>query len=362
MAPCDNQGQTGIGPGSPSPRGFTLVEVLVVVTIIVILIGILLPALSASRASTRKAATTSLMSGVSAAIQQFRVERDRQPGYFTQQQMGQQANETVGLTQMENAILELAGGTLAEFPSGNRDNLIVITLTSQPGDSVIVDLTKIGASDGPGYLSLGADVLRAVEGQYHGAAGGGDQGTGGNQAPNIARMPDIVDPFNMPLMLWTKNTLAGSNPDFARMNADGGRALFYWSSNAGYLRAIQLGRDKRDQAHFSVLGRRPAGGFNPGYPQASNTDIVSSMQALLGHPDLPKPTNSGSADDPDLEPSAPLADAVLHSAGVDGYFLGNDARRLRNQALLRANYQRNGSVPARSKPIDRFDDITVPAG
>lgn len=362
MAPRIDQARTGIGPGSPRDRGFTLVEVLVVVTIIVILIGILLPALSASRASTRKAAATSLMSGVSASIQQFRVERDRQPGYFTQQQMGKQANETSGLTQMENAILELAGGTLTELPSGNRDNVIVISITNQPGDSVIVDLTKVGASDGPGYLSLGADVLRAVDGQYHGAAGGGNQGTGADTPPSIARMPDIVDQFNMPLMLWTKNTLAGSNPDFSRMNADDGRALFYWATNAGYLRAVQLGRDKRDQAHFSVLGRRPAGGFNPGYPQSSNADIIRSMQALLGHPDLPRSAPSGNDDGQNIEPSAPLADAVLHSAGVDGYFLGNDARRLRNQALLRANYQRTGNVPARSKPIDRFDDIIVPAG
>jgi len=351
--------RTNAGPArSARAVGFTLVEVLVVVAIVLILISILVPTLTGTRTAARSASTRSIMTDIGTAVQLFKAEKDRQPGPYTPDQMGHPDNLTRGVTQMENAIVELMGGRVATGTPDPDGVLIKLTVIgNDPTQVVMVNPNLIGAPDGPGYLSIGRNILSAVQGQYH----------GGNPQGRVDQMPDVLDPFGSPIVLWTKNMVAGRNAEFAMIQAPTNRALsirrgwYYWAGNAGYMRSNSLGVNRVNQSRLSVLGRPVDDGLNLGYAQPSDSDIQTSMAALLGHPNF---SRARAGDDLGglLEPTAPLSDVVLQSAGPDGVYLGNDAQRLRERAHLRAVYQREGQIPERSLPIDRFDDLIVPAG
>ncbi len=354
---AERRSETGLASGVRA-IGFTLVEVLIVVTIIVILISILVPTLSGTRTAARSASTRSIMTDIGTAVQLFKAEKDRQPGPYTPDQMGHPDNLTRGVTQMENAIVDLMGGRV---PTGSPDpDGVLIKLTvigNDPTQVVMVNPNLIGAPDGPGYLSIGRNVLSPVQGQYH----------GGNPQGRVDQMPDILDPFGSPVVLWTRNMVAGRNPEFSMVQAPTNRGLairrgwYYWAGNAGYLRSSSLGVNRVNQSRLSVLGRPVVDGLDLGYPIPSDTDLQISLGALLGHPNLSRP-RAGDDFGGLQEPTAPLSDVVLHSAGPDGVYLGNEALRLRERAHLRAVYQREGQIPERSLPIDRFDDLIVPAG
>lgn len=363
-------------------RGFTLVELLVVIVIIVLLIGLLIPALARTRSTARKASTQSLMSAVATSVTAFKADKGRYPGYFSSEELGGNSNVSqFGLTQMENALLELSGGLIEQNSSGQPvgtqgSNM----LTLRAGGSLrvaYVDPGLIGSADGPGYLSLGRDVLKPVEGQWNGTSPG---------SSNRDKMPDVVDPFGVPLVLWVKNPLAGSSTRFAKAVQDqlasgqtdtGSRALFYWASNNGMFQSIGLGIGGKRfrQAGYSVLGKMPAGsagglGAAPGGAafggtnvDPTNAQLERTLEALLGHPDLPLPRGADAESDYP-RPAAPLADAILHSAGADSVYLSNGRAKRGNDALREAYYKWEGSLPGngRALPIEKFDDIVMPGG
>jgi prepilin-type N-terminal cleavage/methylation domain-containing protein/prepilin-type processing-associated H-X9-DG protein len=64
---------------TPSPRGFTLVEMLVVITIIALLAGLLLPAVQKSREAGRRTVCANNCNQINLAIQQFATVKDRLP-------------------------------------------------------------------------------------------------------------------------------------------------------------------------------------------------------------------------------------------------------------------------------------------
>lgn len=363
-------------------RGFTLVELLVVIVIVVLLIGLLIPALSRTRATARKASTMSLMQAVATSITAFKADKGRYPGYFSPEELGSNSNVTqFGLTQMENALVELAGGLIEQNSSGQpvgtpADNMLQLRAGGSPRVAY-VDPGQIGAADGPGYLTLGRDVLRPIEGQWNGTSPG---------STNRDKMPDIVDPFGVPLVLWIKNPLAGSSTTFAKpiqtqlasgQTDTGSRALFYWASNSGMFQSLGLGIGGKRfrQAGYSVLGKMPAGspgglgaapggtGFGGTNVDPSNAQLERTMEALLGHPDLPLPMGAD-ADTNYPRPSAPLADAILQSAGPDSVYLSNQRAKRGNDALREAYYKWEGSLPGngRALPIEKFDDIVMPGG
>lgn len=363
-------------------RGFTLVELLVVVVIIILLIGLLIPALSKTRTSARKATTQSLMSAVAASVTSFKADKGRYPGYFSPEELGGNSNVTqFGLTQMENALIELSGGIIEQNAAGqpvsgsSADGMI--TLRCGTPRAVYIDPGLIGSPDGPGYLTLGRDILRPVEGQWNGTSPGNT---------NRDRMPDIIDPFGVPLVLWVKNPLSGSSPEFAKVvqtqiasgqTDTSSRALFYWASNSGMFQSLGLGLGSKRfrQAGYSVLGKMPSGspgglGAAPGGAafggtnvDATNPQMVRTLEALLGHPDLPLPSGAA-AEDSYPRPSAPLADAIIQSAGPDSTYLSNDRKNRGADALREAYYKWEGSLPGngRALPIEKFDDIVQPAG
>ncbi|MBL0927623.1 MAG: type II secretion system protein [Phycisphaerales bacterium] len=322
----------GEGGRCGAGRGFTLVEMLVVVSIIAILLAILLPVLSGARNQARVARTTTLMSSIQSAIAEFQAANRRLPGVFSQEKMGGAYNGgTCGLTQMQNAILELSGGVAAQSGS----DTIAIQPTSDANDRIFVRPALIGAADGPNYLQLPADVMTSATGAVNNF-----------DSPPLT-MPQIIDAFGSPLLLWTRNALAKTtanpNPTFAAVQSPGNatsvRSLFYWSSNAGVLRSAQLGQFGRNQNDQSVIGGASA-----------DQDKVASLEALLGNPAFPAPNTTPAT------PAQPNGEVIVHSGGKDGLFLG------RLNGAVRATYDRGASANPSWFPITAFDDLTLGGG
>lgn len=311
---------------STARRAFTLVELLIVIAIIGILIGILIPALGGARDTARKSSTTALMTSVSTAINQFRAQNGRLPGHFSQSELAQ-STESSGLTQMENALLELAGGL---DPDAAASENYVFTVTIG-GRMAVINTLKVGAKDGPGFLNLGAKFQST--GSRVGntpVEGGWIEGTSGlaPARPNADQigtaeiftnqdkyqMPDIIDSYGKPVMLWSKNESHGTNPApaFALLNAPptsspARQGLYYWRTNFGYLGSV--GTTQTRQTRLSAIGS-----ITP------DTQRLRSLRAALGHPAFP--VEFGSVGDPDsLVPASARGDYVLHSAGRDAIFL-----------------------------------------
>ena len=106
-------------PTTLSRPGFTLIELLVVIAIIAVLIALLIPAVGGARESARKTSTKALMTAVANGVNQFRTDKGRLPGYFSQNELGNTDNRT-GMTSMQNAIIELAGGICPLTPLEQR--------------------------------------------------------------------------------------------------------------------------------------------------------------------------------------------------------------------------------------------------
>lgn len=316
--------------------GFTLIELLVVVAIIVLLIGLLVPAASSARNSARRAKTTATMTGIKNAIFAFKTDHQRMPGVFTQDELGSAGNANAGLTAMENALLELSGGVIEEDDyDGGDDSHIRLTLNSgQSGaqdTDVYVDVDLVGAVGGPEYYTSTTSEFKAVSGQTWSPDAG------------MAEMPDLVDPWSTPIMLWVRNDLAGQinacaddGADFARkVKAGNNSAWFYWNTNAGYLRATALGQYAKNQDTDSLIGG-----------SRSDAELEESMRAFLGHPSFPCES------DPGL-PAQSYGDLLLQSAGEDFTYFENKRGGLTNLAYP------GGQIDASEMAPDDANDLLV---
>jgi len=335
---------------SRAGAGFTLTELLVVIAVIAILIALLIPAIGSVRNSAREATSQSLMSGVLASFAQFRADNERLPGVFRQDQLAGTQSSPNGLrvTAMENAILELAGGVIGD--PGDADNEVELRAQAA-GESqarrvyVVPDI--IGSQSGPNYLDLAADVLRPIEGQV------------GDPAAERERLPDIVDPFGQPLLLWQKNVFAGKSAGMADTESrDGERIAFYVEANGAYLNSEELGRETINQRDRSLLSE----------DGNSREDRAATLRAIVGNPALPilaseAPNEFG----PDFGSGANLyvpADSrgavILQSAGPDRIFVADgDADAA---AFVPSGGFSDARLPDDAKPIDSFDDIVTAGG
>lgn len=355
--------------GARGPRvrsAFSLVELLVVIAVIAILIGILVPVLNSARNSARAASTKTLMADMSSAVAKFQIDTRRQPGYFSQKDMGAATNVTdnLGFTNTENIILDLAGGiSSATGETGSSDVSVspaaggptVIEVGPKKNSGVFVDITRIGSSTQTSSGSASASYLKP-DPKFFKAQSQTNQRLGlENVLPSASprrsyAMPTIVDAFGQPILTWLRDETAGSNSEFGASDSST-KAQFYWGSNAGFFLARSLGKKGEDQTDDSILARA----------KASPADAAATMAGLLGNPSFPKPSKTPDA------PAQARGPIVFHSAGVGGEYLSRESRGGK-RAASRAGQTTDMLTKLIYKPNDdlltdgSFEDILVVAG
>lgn len=355
----------------PAARiAFTLIELLIVIVIIGIVIAITLPALGGARNASKQLASRNLARDLSGAIAQYETDKRRLPGYFGAAEMGGPDNATRGFTTLENALLDLTGGMVDE----TGPSTVTVGPGSSPSLTVYVDVDLIGAGTGdnaPYFIPTAKNYIA-----QDGEVGGMQAGTSPKE------LPDLVDAFNSPFLLWMENPSAknarvlepgattGVGVRFTRIHSGSSMndaARFYWNSNAGFLNSEKLGSLGRSQVRsgsdrHSLIG----GGVIP-------KDLVQSLMGLLGNPSNSNVGLSNVAYDETL-PATARGLFVIQSAGPDGVFVSsrdNGASRLRGSVIEYwltwydpggARLLDESGKPSSADIIEDFDDIVVSGG
>jgi prepilin-type N-terminal cleavage/methylation domain-containing protein len=327
---------------------FTLVELLVVMAIIALLMAILLPTLNGVRQAGKKSGTASMIAAFTNAASAFSNDHGSQmPGYYSPALMGHSDNwdsssdSGEGMSAMENAMLDLSGndavlGRKGEdgVPNADPAQGIIEIAPFGPGGNIeplIVNINLIGSSGA--YFTPDKKFIRTMD------PGTGQQGSSSNQGQNL--MPDVVDAFGNPLLVWTKDESArgsidpdvGNSDDvynqFVTLNSDGsggdeGPAWFYLASNETFFgeNATSVGESGKNQYAISSLSN-----VDPLLSPVANKDRIRTLATLLASPSyyvLESGTNLEDADYTDIYPVRPRGRLIVQSAGVDGYYFGTD--------------------------------------
>lgn len=339
-------------------RGFTLLELLVVMFIIALVIAIVLPALAHVKTITKITATTAMMNRLSTATSQFEIDNKRSPGYFSPREMGSASNASQGFTAMENAMLELTSGIVT---SGSGPS--VVTVGPSSGNTVDVDLDLIGVD------RAGATAYWTPEPQFYIPQDGEEGGVQFGEDDH-GRLPDVVDAFGSPVLLWVEDdTAIGSVQtveNFATLASGGSEpSHFYLNSNAGFLKSESLGKLRKDQTDTSAAHSRIGSGV-------SENNRSQSLAGILGHPAYPTPSDLSNG--LDTLPGSGRGKIVIHSAGPDGYYFGSADKRGQATSngtiryglnFFNVNGDRNlddDERPVTEDVIDGYDDIVETAG
>jgi prepilin-type N-terminal cleavage/methylation domain-containing protein len=319
-----------------SSGGFSLVEMLTVIGILAIVLAIIIPALGSVRASARKASTSSLLADVANACNAFQIDQRRIPGYFDQTKMGATTNDQAGqgFTNMENIVLDLAGGIIGSSLTQGFE----VGPGTAAADKIRVDPTLIGATTASASGAASKGYFKPDAKFFQPQVGPGQRAG----MTNI-NMPMLIDGFGQPVIAWLQNATANASSPFEAISstpAADARARFFWNANAGVLAATRLGKQGENQTTKSLLGT-----------VAPEADRRATMQALLGNPVFPSKASAGT-------PGSARAPIMLHSAGNSGVFLSREARGAKSAGGNRLTYIAN------QDPISAggFDDVLVPAG
>ena len=327
--------------------GFSLVEMLMVIAIIALLISLLLPVLSNARNSAFQVRTAAMSADISNAAQRFGNDNNgRNPGYFSEAQMGSSSNwdsvgiPLVGMSAMENAMLELGGtgvvlGRESDSAVAGLMNLdkgiISVGPTTDINGRVVVNINMIGAQGA--YYTPEAKFFKA---QVHGQPEREQAGNRANVAGNGQMlMPDVLDGWGRPLLVWAQDPMARGQilvepgaagidvyEQFVQVDSDAGPAWFYLASNAAFLEAygfdngnINMNADPADGT-TSVIG----GGVE-------DLERLKTLATALASPGSfivdPAQTGLESASFEEVFPSRPRSRFIVHSAGSDGIFLSS---------------------------------------
>ncbi|HYF15861.1 MAG TPA: type II secretion system protein [Phycisphaerales bacterium] len=346
-------------------RGFTLIELLVAIFIIAVLVALVVPALSQVRNAARKTETTQFMNGLGQAIATFNLENKRPPGYFSAADMGSTENATRGFSNMQNMMLELAGGvdTAASPP---------LTVGPTNSETVGVDIAKIGltSAGSKNYFTPQSKNYRKQNGQESGQRLGWNGGGNDN-----VELPELEDAFGAPILAWVIDHTAAQPvnavADFAAEATPAGntaRPRFTWNGNAAFLSTDILVGKKRvaqtNQTGEPATARSLLGQHRPAAERAE------TMTGFLGGPGSPKDL---SLDTDEILPTGARGSVVLHSAGKDGVFLNRSDRGgalagsgplhygLWFKDLANNAWTDENGRSSTTDLLDRFDDITQTA-
>jgi len=290
-------------------RAFSLVELLVVILIIGIIVAIVLPALGGVRDAAKEADTKQLTTQVATAASSFYNDNRRSPGYFTPQEMGDATNQNRGMSAMQNAMLDLAGGVVRTGTAG----AISIGPSTVVGRQVSFLPEAVGAAGTKAYFAPNAKNFKRQDGS-EGGTRTGDQ--------VHAAVPELVDSWGQPILAWAEDPTAKQAVqavnDFASFAAPGNNpnassARFYLVSNYALLESNAFGKQRRDQNALSILS-----------PTAASN--VTSLAGALGSPGAPDdPTKNLSA----ILPTRSRGAFIAHSAGRDGVILSRQGKGTR---------------------------------
>ena len=336
--------------GSRGLAGFSLVEMLLVIAIIGVLLALLLPALSDARNSALQIRTTAMCTDLTNAAQRFGNDNaGRNPGYFTERQMGSSSNwdsggtPLVGMSAMENAMLELGGTGVVLGRENDPDvvglidpdrGIIAIGPASDANVRVVVNINKIGAAGA--YFTPDTKFFRA---QFHGQPNQAQAANNQILGDGQELMPDVLDAWGRPMLVWAQDPMARGeilvepNADemavyeqFAQVDSDAGAAWFYLASNAAFLEArgfddgnINMAADlvaNPDLGRTSTIG----GGVDDAERIHTLATALASPGSFIVDPALP---GIETATFEDIFPSRPRGRFIVHSAGRDGLFLSS---------------------------------------
>lgn len=368
-------------------RGFSLVELLTVIAIIALVISIIIPVLGGARNTAKRVATQQLLSEIASAAGRFKLDNNgRNPGYFSERQMGDPQNATRGLSGMENAMLDLAGGnaimgTAQTTPADVSKGDIVVGPTNNPRDQIVVRAPLLGTDKGA-YFTPSGEHFEAQLGGATGAQVGVPAHAG--LTDTDPQLRDVVDSFGDPILFWSADTFSvprvNAAAEFAQVDSTLQPALFYWNSNAAFLKSSALGRKQIDHTVAPAAGREASliGLGALGNP----SDLLLTMQALLGSTSAPRAAGQtieqalAAGNIEAIFPGAGRGSFVIQSAGSDGVFLSSKDKGFSSVAHEpdhidyglsffsddNVRYTDDDGNPSSRDVTEGFDDVIVGGG
>jgi prepilin-type N-terminal cleavage/methylation domain-containing protein len=368
-------------------RAFSLIELLVVLIIIAVLISIVVPVLGNVRNQARRAGTMSMITQVGNASQSFLNDSRRLPGLYDPAALGSAINDApdVGMSGMENILADLMGPQLIPAdqtpPAGSANDWITIGPFQGMNNpkNYKLNFALLGSTAGGSKSYFNPDAKHLIPQTAGISQIGGLENAAGDGAK---QMPDLVDDWGNPFLAWVRDENYRFKPGapgfkFASMHSGPANAggdptsagMYYWASNACFLRSTALGRRSRDQTDTqsgSIIG-----------PAISNQlNLEKSLTGILGHPSFPyRP--AGQTGYPTI-PAAGRGSVILHSAGPDGVYFGMKDRGSRQFPLVGstpiADYQYSFTSDGTNPQLDRhgqptthdvaseFDDLLTASG
>ncbi len=324
--------------------GFSLVEMLLVIAVIALLIAMLMPALSGARQTAIRVKSQSMMADLSNAAQRFGNDNNgRNPGYFSETLMGHSDNNAIGMSAMENAMLEL-GGTRAVLGSAMDDNMpgvnpeagiIQIGPSADEENQVIVNLNLIGAEGA--YYVPEQQFFRPL---IHDGTGNAQQnGSPSDESQEL--MPDVLDAWGNPMLVWSQDPgapsslLLSSDADevytqIARVSSDGdgnpgdttGPAWFYLESNSAFLEAPAFGSAGIDMSADPTTGSASVIGA-----AVADLDRIRTLASVLASSNSyqldPGVDGLVNANYEEVFPSRARGRFLVQSAGTDGIYMSS---------------------------------------
>lgn len=349
--------------------GFSLVELLIVILIIALIIAILLPAIAGARNASRRTDTEAMSAQISSAIGQFQIDNRRLPGQFSVREMASLNNQnTNGMSMAENVMMEL-GGTRRQVPPPVPNTGWYSGVG--PSNAGTTFWVKPDETTGKAYYTPPAKYYAPM-----------------NQFTQVGSMgslplPDLLDGFGNPLLLWMEDEATIGKPEVsvsatadqrvafvrATFAAADGPAKFYWGTNACFLKSQAFARGGMDMMSTD----QEKGNFLGG---GAEVERLNALAAILGNQNFPTYPNNDptNATPQQVYPSAGRGSFVIHSAGIDGTFLGRSARKNRGATTAVAGALYYGSAMKASTGADHvgpdgkplvydfakeFDDVIV---